>query len=90
MTDQADKTSADTDDTKRAPPPDEPETVVVDSHTINVDRAELAWSQDDEADEPQRQSWRYTTVVAGVLVACAVVLAGLVLTVCHRLASPAN
>jgi hypothetical protein len=53
MSDEADKNSADTDDTEAAPQPDaEPETVVVDSRTVSVDPAELAWSLDDEPNEP--------------------------------------
>jgi len=65
MTKQPDKQSADTDDTMQARPSDEPETVVVDSHTISVDRAALAWTLEDEAaDKPQRRSWPRTVGLA--------------------------
>ena len=48
MTDQVDKKSAATDDTKQAPSSDEePQTTVVASDTATVDRAQLAWSLDN-------------------------------------------
>jgi hypothetical protein len=46
---------------------DEPETSVIDSDTRQA--AALAWSDDDEPDQPQRHSWRvtwwYVTLIAG-------------------------
>jgi len=76
MTKQPDKQSADTDDTMQARPSDEPETVVVDSHTISVDRAALAWTLEDEAaDKPQRRSWPRTVGLATGIAACCTALA---------------
>jgi hypothetical protein len=65
-------------DDTRAAPSDEPETVVVDSHTISVDHAELAWSLDDEPVESQRQPWRSVWGIVGVIAACSVVAAGVI------------
>jgi hypothetical protein len=75
MTDQADKNPAEADDTKQASQSEESETVVVDSHTISVDRPELAWSQADGSDEPRHQPWRS---VWGIVAVISVVAAGVI------------
>jgi hypothetical protein len=69
VSDQADKHSTDTDDTKQAPSGDEPETTATD--TSAADRAELAWSDDTDEIAPKR----YGRIVSAGLVA---LLAGIV------------
>jgi heme/copper-type cytochrome/quinol oxidase subunit 2 len=64
------------DDTAAASPADEPETTV--SKTAHVDRSELAWSLDDDSDEPQRQPWRSVWGIVAVIAACSVVVAGVI------------
>ena len=66
MSDQPDKEPADTEDTKQAPPSQEPETTIVASGTTTVDRNELAWSV-DETDEIQ--STRHGRIVSAGLIA---------------------
>jgi hypothetical protein len=62
------------DDTKQAPPAEsETEEVTGLSPLAGLDA--LAWSDYDDGPQ-QRQSWRRTTIVAGVLVTCGVLLAG--------------
>jgi cell division septation protein DedD len=75
MSDQADKNSADTDDTMQAPSSEEPGTAIVAPDTTNVDRNELAWSL-DETDEIRPT--RHGRIVSLGLVA---LLAGIVAAV---------
>jgi hypothetical protein len=70
---------ADSDDTMQADSGDESETVVVDSHTISVDRAELAWSQDEPETETQRRSWRAVSVIAAAVMVSGATAAAVVL-----------
>lgn len=74
----------DSDDTAEAPQSDAPDTVVVDSHTINVDRAELAWSLDDET-EPERRTWRATYRNAALIVAGASLVGAVVWVAGHAI-----
>lgn len=78
MTDQPDKDLADPNATQAALG-EESETVVVDSHTISVDRAELAWSVDETDVEPkaEHQSWTDTWKTTAMILACAALVAAM-------------
>ena len=66
----------DSGDTTKAGQPDEPETASV--PTAAAARPELAWSQDDESDEPvsERVPWLTAWGIVAVIAACSAVLAG--------------
>ena len=63
-------------DTRQAPEPDEPETALCE--TATVDRAELAWSLDDddrEGDTHSKHPWTHAWGMASVIFTCAALLA---------------
>lgn len=68
-----------TDDTQAAPPPDDPETSVIDSDTVAAPEPSHAWSLDDEPDElaPARHGrivWAGLAILVAGIVAAVILL----------------